>query len=580
MHLARAVGRDQALAEGVTIAGSVGGGLQTASVVGRHTREQLAAFLDQELRQVWATDRESGAPVFLAVGQAQAVRTLAKIRWRCPVPECEDDRITTVGTPRRRDHFRHLGASGGHSDGEGVFHLQAKAMLAAWLAERYPEARVREEQSIKTADSRAARRADVVSTWAGGRRLALEVEYKAFSPEAFNAKDSEYREADVRCVWLFGHLRRHLAQPKRPAGTPVELVDDRLLLRNTTRAAAAAGHVLLFVNPVERSVATAVIEGWPTAGRPGHWMDTKQRFGLRYPDGTEESWEEIHLRVDPLDACTADPQLGLITPTMLAVQASRTEIDRLAAQDRQRLRAKTAAAERAEQQRQAQEHAANCRREQRRQWLENRRAEQEQTWLDSDLRAKVIAREGQVPSELAVSLRDSFGVFAHEEYWHCALYGDLVLGGGVGSSFRVGDCYRSLTRHGIDFNQKDPAKPAEAIIAFLEHLEQCGVLQIEYEQSSTWRIRLVTIVQDLRAAAQAREARKQEQDRAEAARLLARRQQQTQIERRLRLLAEKNRQRYGTNPTALAGMTATATCTVCQQPLDRQMEALGIHPCC
>ena len=452
-------------------------------------------------------------------------------------------------------------------------------MLAAWLTSRYPEARVQEEESVKTAGNRASRRADVMATWQGGERLALEVEYKAFSPEAFNAKDGEYRQAGVRCVWLFGHLRRHLTQPRRAPGATADFVDDRLLLRNTTRAAAGAGHTLLFVNPVERSVATAVIEGRPLESRPPHWVEMPQHFGLRYPDGTEEPWQDIYLRIDSLDDCEADPHAGLVTPSMRDVEASRAEVERVLAIDRQRLEQQKEAARRVEQARQARERAQEARRQGTQRWLEERRAEQERTWLRSELRTRVLAAAGQVPPELAQPLRDSFGVFAHHEHWHCALYGDLVLAGGAGSFFTVGDCYRVLQGHGIEVNRKDPAKRAKAVIALLEHLELNGVLRIQYEPDSTWRISRIHVLATLEVAARAREMQRQTQEQADKARRIAIRRQMELKERRLQLLAEKNRLKYGTNQPAAPAPDLVA-CATCGGNLDPQLAHLGVHPCC
>ena len=85
-------------------------------------------FLNREFRQVWAVHRETGERVFLARGQADAVRAVAKKEWRCPVPGCVTE-ISTRGKSRR-DHFFHVNGGAGHSDGESEWHLQAKAMVA------------------------------------------------------------------------------------------------------------------------------------------------------------------------------------------------------------------------------------------------------------------------------------------------------------------------------------------------------------------------------------------------------------------------------------------------------------------
>ncbi len=264
---------------------------------------------------------------------------------------------------------------------------------------------------------------------------------------------------------------------------------------------------------------------------------------------------------------------------MRDVEGSRAEVDRLLTDDRRRHEQQREVAERAERARRERERAQKVRREATQRWLEQRRAEQEQAWLHSELRVRVLARAGQVPPELTQPLRDSYGVFAHPEHWHCALYGDLVLARGADTSFTVGDCYRVLHRHGIEFNRKDPAKRARAVIAFLEHLAGCGVLRIQYEADSTWRITRVHVLATLEAAARAREQRRQVQEQAEQARRAAIRRQKELKEKRLQLLADKNRLKYGTKSPPRAAANS-GTCVTCRERLDPQLAHLGVHPCC
>lgn len=183
---------------------------------GRHTNEQITAFMRDEVAQVWAVDRRDGGLRYLERGTSYAVREEAKSFWRCPVPGCEDGRISTRGGSRR-DHFFHLGQGAGHSDGEFVFHLQAKAMLAQRASVRAPDAVVREEQSVKDPETARTRRPDVLAAWPDGRRVAFEVEYKAWPVQAWRGKQADLDALDppVRTVWLFGHLHRYLALSRR-----------------------------------------------------------------------------------------------------------------------------------------------------------------------------------------------------------------------------------------------------------------------------------------------------------------------------------------------------------------------------
>jgi hypothetical protein len=78
----------------------------------RHGSQAVNAFLNQEVAQVWALDRETAEPRFLDRGEADAVRAVAKERWRCPVPGCEGPISTRGGS--RRDHFFHVEEGAGH----------------------------------------------------------------------------------------------------------------------------------------------------------------------------------------------------------------------------------------------------------------------------------------------------------------------------------------------------------------------------------------------------------------------------------------------------------------------------------
>ena len=115
----------------------------------KHDAETLKRFVDSDVRQVWAADRE-GNLHYLPEGQAKAMRPRARSGdLRCPVPDCPDPRFTTRGGSRR-DGFVHLGDGVRHTDKESISHLQAKAMLAAWARTQEPTADVREERTSRT----------------------------------------------------------------------------------------------------------------------------------------------------------------------------------------------------------------------------------------------------------------------------------------------------------------------------------------------------------------------------------------------------------------------------------------------
>lgn len=452
----------------------------------RHPPESLRAFLDQELRQVWAVDRSTGTPVYLEDGAAESMRAHTKAHLRCPVPGCDNDRLTTVnGGGRRRDHFRHDGGGGGHSDGESVFHLQAKAMLVSWVAGKYPDLAVREEQTVKTVANERTRRADAMATWPDGHRTAFEVEYKAFSPEAWQAKDAEYEAQDVTRVWLFGHLRRYLAQPPREKSWPDDLPNDLLALRDLTHAVLLADQTLLFVNPVERCIATALVQGrsLPTpeeaaaAPRWEHWWEHSERYGLRLAGSDTKRRDRLVIRVDALDDCDLDRTLGLVTPAMRAVWAERERIAGLA----QKTRAEyEAAAVRIEEEAAAAAARSAAEWERTVEYAKRKQAEAAAVWQSHPLRASIIQHYGEVPAFLAAELWEDRGVFADPEHWHCQLFADLAANENIGKSLTMPQVYRMLKGRGFHLH-RDGAKRGEAIRGFLQHLQDHGYLNLDQD---------------------------------------------------------------------------------------------------
>lgn len=300
------------------------------SVVGHPGPGMLRGFLDSDYRQVWAVHRLTGERIYLAPGQAAEVREIARREWRCPTPGCHAQISTRGGS--RRDHFFHVNAGHGHSRGESDWHLQAKAMLAQWATVRGgSDVVATEEETVKSIDGRLSRRADLMVTWTDDRRkVAFEVEYKALTAEAWEAKQADYRSQGIFCVWMFGHVRRHLRLRPQPSAWSEAKPWDYVKWTPATRAVGVAELPVLFVNPVERSIATLVHHGARAdSSRPGDWWRQPQRFGVRlaYPgDAFSVATHWPRIVIDSIDACQLDRRWGLVTPTMTRVWAERERI--------------------------------------------------------------------------------------------------------------------------------------------------------------------------------------------------------------------------------------------------------------
>jgi hypothetical protein len=458
--------------------------LHSARVAGRHRDDAtpLERFLDAEFRQVWAVDRETGDSIYLAVGEADQVREQARQRWRCPVPGC-DVPITTRGKSRR-DHFMHLPPGAAHGEGESEWHLQAKAMIAAWAQHQDRRLTVREEETAKDPDTRMHRIADVMVTWPdpAPHKIAFEVEYKMYTPVDWQIKDQQYRAAGLGCVWLFGHLPRYLARPRKPPHWPDDEPWDRIKWTALTRAAGRTGRPVLFINPVERSIGTAFEQGQPLvdAQRSSDWWRHPEQVGPRLAVPTDyEQDNNARLAIDPIDLCTLDQTLGLVTPTMRWIAIERAEIEAAAAVARE-------AAERAAAARAAAQAAAEAARATQRpadepldpaDYARRQHIKDAERWRTHPLRERIIAKRGRIPDFLAEELPYDRGVFADPEHWHCQLFTDLVLGPKgehFGRTFTMKNVWAMVLTHFQLHKRGD--RRGRAIADFLIHLRDHGYL--------------------------------------------------------------------------------------------------------
>jgi hypothetical protein len=461
--------------------------------------DPLARFLDRKYRQVWARHRITGEWVFLDRGQAtDEMRVYAKAELKCPVREC-DVKITARGRSKR-DHFVHM-TSSGHGEGEGEWHLQAKALLAEW-AQTQPGFTGQEEETVSIKDTGRVRRADVMATHSAGAKVAFEVEYNEYTPEKWRAKQADYDSVNVTCTWVFGHLNRYLRQTRKPTGWPENQTWDRLQWVELTDAVARAGRPVLFINPVERAIVTAIQtqKSLDEVGADADWWEYAEHVGTRlaHPDGRSD----VVLVLDPIDTCTLDPVRGLLTPTMVRVEAERALVEKRALEAKTRseelaaLRQKAREAAEAEQRR----HAAQTPEEKdtARAYAERLRQRDAEQWKAHPLRARVTKRLGAVPDFLNQELRSDRGIYAHPAHWHCQLFEDLVLGppakAMLGQTVTFNEVCGMVHRAGFRFH-REARRGFAAIRDFLDHLEDQGYLDIRSRSGDF--IEAVVVVADL-----------------------------------------------------------------------------------
>lgn len=239
--------------------------------MGLHTAAELAAFTNGELRMLYAARRDSGELVYLEDGTAKAMRATTKTDLRCPVEGCTDPELTTVArAPARRDGYRHLHVVSGATHAEGVFHIQAKALILDWLRHTHPRSTAALEVPIDQARTRIA---DVMVTAPSGERVAFEIQYASLHADEWHARHDDYRRAGIVDVWIFGHVG---AQMRRSRGGQVNL--------SALQQAVAEFGPVLWMNPADGTLAAAVAtrvertrDGWvrtfATARSGSHVVD-------------------------------------------------------------------------------------------------------------------------------------------------------------------------------------------------------------------------------------------------------------------------------------------------------------------
>lgn len=214
-----------------------------------HSATTLSEFQDGETRLIYARPRIGGDLWLLPDDSAKENRKFTKADLRCPVDSCEQPDLTTVARKLgSRDGFRHFGRGGGHSP-ESLFHLQGKARILTWVAERHPRSTVRAEESSNAARERIA---DVMVTAVSGQRIAIEIQYAALTPDAWQERHDSYAAQGIIDVWLFGHYGNQLRAAHATYG------EGMVKLNPTHERVVAADMPLLWFNPITADIGTAV----------------------------------------------------------------------------------------------------------------------------------------------------------------------------------------------------------------------------------------------------------------------------------------------------------------------------------
>ncbi len=121
-------------------------------------------------------------------------------------PNCRGIVHVRGGAQKRTQlHFAHQkGECAWSTEGESVRHMRGKVVLAQWLREQFPSARVTLEERLPEPN----RIADIFVAHADGTRQAIEFQCASLDIEEWRHRHEAYRRAGIIDTWIIGTNRR------------------------------------------------------------------------------------------------------------------------------------------------------------------------------------------------------------------------------------------------------------------------------------------------------------------------------------------------------------------------------------
>lgn len=272
-----------------------------------------------------------------------------------------DSAVGTLKTDRRH-HFRHKSATDqarpGH-DPESIWHITAKHAFLAWmerqLGDRIVERYLDEHQVVAP---QGAFEPDIYMVLDTGVRIAVEYQHSPGDPVVMNKKRRGYRAAGITDIWLYGPWAGTCHVKSIRNETTLEVIPNAAQL-NMIRA----GWQFHWFNPETEEVGTPLNAAARFINKgPGEdWPDDKPRTKVSYPQRPWRNATLVLVDLNPLEACTIDPQTGRFqSPVDFRIEQKKAmaeaEIAHLKAEARARYE-KRMAAEKAEAERLAAEKA-------------------------------------------------------------------------------------------------------------------------------------------------------------------------------------------------------------------------------
>nr|WP_246318450.1 competence protein CoiA family protein [Leifsonia psychrotolerans] len=378
---------------------------------------ELSAFLGEEVAAfIYARRIDDGSVYFLPEDEGAIRRPFARAKLECLFPDCPRPRLTSAHRVKKRDGFVHRSGSNAAHPAEDSFHYQAQVRLLQWLEAKFRAPGYSTAMELQT-DSARTRIADVMIERASDKqRVAFEVQYASLTPSDWAERHHSYMSMKIADVWIFGHRRAMKPRVNSEGGVK---------LNPTHEAVAETGAPVLWINPIEGTLAIAVV---------------REVFaGVSYEMLAKEG--EAELVFEPLSlfslalgddgwVVVTSPKLRRLRQSAAALVTARSEAAAAAA-----AALEVSAGQIRELARQAEEREAAA----------EKRRRSKTIWLSTDDgRELVSAFEGVLPPWIGIEIGDLPCAFRSSAEWQGTLYLKHLHGLDPGEVVRVVDCVRSL----------------------------------------------------------------------------------------------------------------------------------------
>ena len=436
-----------------------------------HVASNLTASYEGTTAQIFALDTRSNEIVIIKQGEAEFLREVTREFFRCPVEDCGDPRLISVGgKSSRRHHFRHRSHTEHEFERESYLHYVSKHIISDWAKNSANKSGLQISAEVdkiylgRKTDRK--RKPDVfIKSTSSENQLAFEIEFfNSTTLQNLSERHCDLNFFGVKDIWIVGYPSNHV-RIKNQAG------ENRasLKLNEFIQAISQFNQPLFVIDPINRLIGTAIVEIPPQGDS---WWKTPEFFGSMFSPLTQNA----EIIFDSLDDCEFDLALGILTPTMELVLASQREIKKLAFLARQKFETELAGKTFYKQ--------------------ESLESQQSSKRIQIDFESFLSENGADTKRELYAihfsknprifSIKQSFddAILAPREKWHLEIYLNFIANRKVGELISLREITRYFDRQGISCSGTVHYRDV-AISSYLHFLRSIGLISFNDERVPT-----------------------------------------------------------------------------------------------